>query len=261
MTVSAAQRRHLDSSRLNPISDEELGLVAATMGEPRLVVAEMLGRSTQMVGVMRRMVKNGDSRKGTNRFGTKPWSEDEDEAIRALGEQRVSGTSLLEMFPGRTLAAITFRRSKLGRPVRLGVGGRAVIAKTCTACGLLLAGEWFHKNMGSCRRCAVDHARIYTDAEKRDARALARRRAYQAVTLPLATKWGEEYTEDDMRILSDPHLSDVEKALRLRRTFVATSTARRKRGLPSSATRLDNLDLGEWAIQIRADQDRIEASR
>lgn len=253
MASSAAHQRSLSRPKKAVITDDELGMVADTLHEPRAVVAEMLGRSAQMVGVMRRIVRNGDDRQFPG-----AWSEDDDDKIRSIGEQRrFPYAKLIEMFPGRTISAINYRRQYLGsRSARLGIGLRTVLAKTCPKCGLLRSGEWFGVNKGvcaaHCRTCSSDSARHYADTEMRDSRAAAYRASAQAITAANATRSGQEYTDSDIRVLEDRTLTDFQKALALKRSYAAASTARRSMGFLSSAARLSELQTGTWFVNVPA---------
>jgi hypothetical protein len=245
--VRALAARYESRKRHPRITDAELGVVADTMGESLAVVADMLGRSRKSVNNMRAMVRRGDPRKG-KRY----WTEDEIERMRDLPE-RVSQSELLELFPGRSLSSIKAKRSEVSTtPYQIQRGGRTLVARTCTACGLLRPAEWFGKTSrgapsARCRECGVVLNRERPDKNEWRVRM-------QDASMQHASRGGEDLTDRDHRVLSDPELSDFAKAIKLNRTYVAVTTARRKFGYTSARPNLAELNVGEWLV-LRGDTD------
>jgi len=250
MPQSAAQKRALTITPQNIITDKELEMVAATMGEPRQAVAKKLGRSVPMVTVMRRMVRNGDKRNFSGR-----WTKDEDDRIREFGDRRVPDAEYEAAFPDRSANAVRYRRSLLGaRRHQVGIGKRTVVAKTCPKCGLLKAGEWFSvssdgRTASYCRPCGVEKAKQGASAAGLHARVIERGRRLQDITAEVATRSGYEYTSADLAVLEDRSITDFQKALALGRSLKATTSARQNRGFRSSVTLLSEVDAGQWLIE------------
>jgi hypothetical protein len=176
--------------------------------------------------------------------------------------------------------AVYHKRHKLGLVATaskypLAIAGRTLVAKTCNRCGLLLDATWFAKARGNgrgnstCLACFNQFYRRYDPAQRKQryadegSNAAVRLRVMQAITLPTATRHREEWTDHDMRILENPDLTRLEKAIKVRRTYFAVSTKLGKLQLPSKAGKGDPL-LAQWIIDNPnhpadpgSDQDRI----
>lgn len=187
------------------------------------------------------------------------WSAAENEILRRFGGSATS-TQLEKRLPGRTSKAIIHQRRKLGvkSPAHgcafspTAVGGRQLVAKTCTKCGLLLDGKLFrlvdrHRRDSWCRFC-----RSATEAKRNVGRTFTQdkkwARAAQVVTLENATRHGEPYTEDDFKVMADPTLTQVEKALALGRTYGTVSRMCSKNGYPSRGYTLGSASSSAWFI-------------
>lgn len=252
---------------LRRYTDEELGHVLNTLDRPAREVAEALGRPGYAIDKMRRLVRSGWARE------REPWTDDEIEVIQNPG---LTVRQMAERLPGRTEGAITTRRHVL--QVNAGnflgsdlnpaeVRGRTLLAKTCLRCGLLLPADWFgsaHRRGSGrkvwrpyCRKCASASA---TDSKKARGDGGASSRAYeakaQAITIPLAEKRGSEYTEEDHKVLSDPSLTRLAKALILKRTYRAASSQCSLHGYKSNF-RLGSPEKDRWIID-NPNADRIE---
>jgi hypothetical protein len=215
-------------------TDEELGYVTDTMDRPRTEVAEHLGRSIAAVTHTRRHIRTG--RVTTNQF----WTAEEEKVLRD-GQGRFTAQQLADQLPGRSVKKVQNHLSVLG--IHLGytqkrnpffVANRPLIAKTCVHCGLLLPAKWFtfspkSKKWASwCRKCQQSLMPDYkaNRAPEKTARERSRQKAYarraQNLTLLTADRTGQEYTEADHAVLSDPSMSLLGKALSLHRTYNAT---------------------------------------
>lgn len=139
--------------------------------------------------------------------------------------------------------------------MKIGVGPRTVLAKTCTGCGLFLNGEWFYPVRrgglvylnGKCKRCiyAGMHA---TRAERRSRKGEHEDRERQRISLRSATRTTYEYTDREMQVLAREDLTTLEKALELGRTYFAVRTALRKFGLSHRQHRNDYPTDHQWRI-------------
>lgn len=113
------------------------------------------------------------------------------------------------------------------------VGARLLLGKTCPACGVLRGGADFHRNGSKthpvCRFCRSE-TRKPDDRTEREERV---RKLAPVVGVVYRSLHGEEYTEKDMTVLSDPTLSLTEKAARLGRTYAATCMAAQQYGFSS----------------------------
>lgn len=245
-TTAAATRLASRGSKRRPATDEDFGVIQDTLDWPAAKVAEVLGCSTKYVYDLRARARRGEASK------INLWTRAEDELLTDLTRDRASWSELMGSLPGRSRSSIKYRRQELNlRPVRVGIGTRTLIAKTCPDCGRFRSSEWFTLHRGRrgsfCRECNVLRARRYP----RNGAAESKRQyeaAAQELTLPHASKAGDEWTEADCAVLADHSLTDIEKALRLRRSFFAVQKKRVALGFQSSATRLSDLDLGEWSI-------------
>lgn len=249
-------------------TDREYGFIADHSDWTNRQLAEALDRTPNGVGMKRRALATGWSPVDTR----ESWSDDEDAFIRAT--PHLTAAQVAEAL-GRTTSAINHRRAdirvrasvKASSRANLGgfhgfkhswgpntnphrVGARPLVARTCPKCGLLLSAKWYllqgkSKKRGGdhwsalCRKCKSENApRRY--AESTEANRKAARKSFdaqQARTLPLAEKAGQPYTLADHAVLSDPDLTNFEKAITLKRTYSAVVGAvqvnryRSRRGL------------------------------
>lgn len=227
-----------------------------------------MGRTIISVGHLRRIVRYGDARILIR------WSDNEDRVIRECAGTKTA-EAIAELLPGRTPKSVRGRIHYLG--IKLGyfyaardphiVGDRPLLAKTCSKCGLLLPSEWFLKTTSPsrrrsgkeywrdhCRKCSHRGNAPRVRQESPQAREWTRKA--QAITLPLAVNNGKEYTEADYVILADENLSNLAKALILKRSYKAASGKvseagyKSRRGLGSAAR-------DQWLID-NPNADRID---
>lgn len=217
--------------KLDPWSDEELGFLQDHHDWTAYQVAEVLGRSPMAVSHMRQKISSGWERE------REPWTEDEDALV--LATPHLTNAQVAHRLPGRTASAVGHRREVLRavKGVRFDefvkipnhVGARPLVAKSCSKCGLLLAAVWFAFHRGewhsACKRCEGSGRapRPRTSRQVEQTRTSFERR--QAMTLEHATNRGQPWTESDHRVLADPDLTLVEKALSLGRTYSGTVNA------------------------------------
>ncbi len=235
-------------------------------------VATALGRTAPAVKTMRVKLRRGYSGPAIT-----AWSHEED---RVVLDTSLSAIQMEQRLPGRSLGAIRTRRAVIGAPHSFGnrdphaPGPRPLIARTCKDCGLLLPAEWFrlarsrHANIrrAECRKCAsiasVEYEAALSDerAAGRRERAVSYRATYalkaQALTAPLAAMSGQEYTESDHAVLSDPTRTALDKALSLRRTYVAVVHMMSVNGY-KSVTGIPDPALEQWLID-NPNADRID---
>lgn len=233
-------------------------------------VTDLLDRSYHAVKTRRTTLNNGGT---TNPF----WTVEEDVFIR--NTLHLSNAAVAREL-GRTRRAVAHRRMTLGLRSANGcgpntvdsphaIGQRALLARTCWKCGLLLDGSWFYpvrnRKTGNstwsarCVRCLGQPTPGQTRRQPRprphgEARY---RQAMAAITQPRATRTGEPYGERDHQVLADPNLSKLEKALKLGRTFAAVDRALATFHYRSLRGRGDPAHV-QWIIRLRDDLD-VEA--
>jgi hypothetical protein len=212
------------------------------MDRPRREVADHLSRPVHAVGDMRAAINSGWTRT------LDVWTPEEDAIILAYPNFR--NEELSARLPGRTATAVSNRRVKIQEQKRslhtynpYAVAGRPLLAKTCTKCGRILPGKWFGFGVSHgikcysshCRECSNKRISKWGKEAKRhqDGRARAYQEKAQAITLPLAEMKGQPWTEADHRVLADPSLTLLAKALITRRTYAGTSGAAQKAGYKS----------------------------
>jgi hypothetical protein len=253
-------------------ADEEYGFILDNWDKPMAYLSNELGRSIQSVVKMRRKIRDGYKGKVLL-----PWTAEEDAIL--FEKKHFTAKDLTALLPGRHLSAIHARRAKIGASVGNGgpakdpfmPGHRTLIAKTCRDCGLLLPASWYWSRGGPykisyCKKCSHSRNMGYRESEPDDTKKERRRRAVirvaayakkaQDITLPFAEKRGQEYTEADHKVLSDPSLSNLAKALRLKRTYIAICTAVPSHGYKSSIAMGDPLK-DQWVIE-NPNVDRID---
>lgn len=223
-------------------SDEELGFIAEHQGWPAWRIAEQIGRSKESVCKKRRELRKGWVAQ-RERF-----SESEDEFI--LSTPHLTARQVATHL-GRHTASVEGRRHHLAKTHGVSfdtystkspfhIGARPLIAKTCTKCGLLLPSDWFSWNAQQngtggwrtqCRKCvAAASADLFarTPERRRDEskHATGSRRSkaiLKAMTAPTADRGRMPWLDADHEILRDPDLTLLEKAIKLRRTYNATT--------------------------------------
>lgn len=246
-------------------TDDELGYVEDTMDRPQREVAAHLNRPIHSVADMRGAIRGGWTRK------LEVWTEEEDAVI--LANPNFRNEELSARLPGRTPTAVSRRRIKIQENKRdlhsynpFAVGGRPLLAKTCRKCGRILPGMWFGFGVSHGIKCYSSHCRECSnkqtsEREKKKKRHLDKRaRAYvekaQAITIPLAEMKGQPWTEADHKILADPSLTLLAKALITRRTYSGAATTAHKSGYKSRQP-IGDPERDQWIID-NPNVDRIE---
>lgn len=211
-------------------TDEEYGIVADS-DRPIAELAEILGRSHVAVAKVRNKIRKG----WTPAYQSMPsWTEEEDAFLVSHPKMTYKEVAV-EL--GRTPSAVQNRRRILGeRGLDVTFGGnwspfmpgpRTLLSKTCPECGLLLPAKWFQyfrngANLKTCKRCHVASKpkpkREPRDTKRYNARWFAK---VQAITAPNATNSRNPWTEADEKVAADPSLTNLEKALKLKRTYAS----------------------------------------
>jgi hypothetical protein len=177
---------------------------------------------------------------------------------------QMTARQMVEHLPGRSYAAIKKRRQEMGAATKknsftvspFSVHGRPLLAKTCTKCGRLLPAKWFRfesrtggRWSSACRECASSENRLWresTDDPTRASRSGNRER--QRLSLPTATRRGDEWTSEEMTILADPTLTTLQKAIRTHRTYYGTACALAAFGFASAIEALGSTEEDKWHI-------------
>lgn len=242
-------------------TEDEIAL-AADERISGLDLIELTGRSAESVYAMRHRLRSGKY-KGA---AAPSWTPEEDTFI--LNTSHLSGEQVARQL-GRTERAVSHRRVRLGVAGDVGhwaknnpnfVGTRRLLARTCATCDMLLDASWFGRSRPGRRRppawhanCAPCHYRKYAGrysiprTDERAAAARERRARLQELSLPSADRHGEPYVEADMRVLADPELTLLEKAVTLQRTYHAVALQVSKHGFDSKVGRGDPTK-GQWRI-------------
>ena len=224
-------------------TDAEYGRVQETMERPAEVVAVELGKSRAAIYAARKRIRSGWTRKKAVL-----WTPEEDAVIRS--GQYLTAAELAKRLPGRSKYSVDHRRVAIGAPCipasqknPFNPGKRALIARTCRKCGLLLPARWFgiYKSTpkSDCRKCdareAVAYSKLRYEKKPRPKQTHERKyaRMAQALSLETATRWRQEYTEADHRVLADPSLTNLAKALLLKRSYSAAATQVTRNGYSS----------------------------
>lgn len=82
-------------------------------------------------------------------------------------------------------------------------------------------------------------------------------KAAQAATVELATRSGLPYIDKDFKVLADPQLTQIDKALTLGRTYAAISNMCGKNGYSSLGHSLGSATSSAWSID-NPNADRID---
>lgn len=231
---------------------------------PAAELAAAFGVSTSTIRNIRRGMSSGH-RDFDNGSGGSYWTANEDALIRDLGPN-LTAKQMERHLPGRTWQAISDRRRKLGVSARFNadprrIGSRPLIAKSCYECGLLLQADWFafypSRRTWSqrCKKCDSaytqrqpgNRAYIARSSGDRDNAAKKWLREAQSYTMERATRNGQEYTDADMEVLSNPDLTTIDKALALGRTYFAIRSACDARGMKSHVG-LGDPQSDQWII-------------
>ena len=240
-----------------PLSDELYGAVADTMSLPRPEAAAMLGVSVATIAGARKRLNAGRPV-----IAPLAWTADEDDAIQS--SPFLTAAQLAENLPGRSPSGIKRRRQAIGalegvstsrhRANPFAPAGRFLIAKTCTACGVLRPGGTYRwqctrKTWSSrCVYCLAGDQGADRQAHDRTARRRDRHAELQAASLPGASRNGQEYTGEDMKTLADSTLTTFQKAIRLQRTHHGVHNAIQKYGFASVAPALGDPERDVWII-------------
>lgn len=225
-----------------PWTDEEDGMILDNIDRPAGIIAAELGRTVRAIYQRRNALKSG--RLDRTSLSAPKWTAAEDRFMLANPHMALID---IANHLGRSVEATKSRRSKVRKTANPGmgrnfdpfrVGGRPLLARTCGACGLLLHAKWFAAKNGSrlykCSRCQPKYSKVSSNLTGIQRFAAEK---MQALSLPLATKHGQPWTESEFDILRNPDLTIFEKALACRRTYWATSGAchvnefKSKRGL------------------------------
>lgn len=238
-------------------TDADIGYLLDTLDRSSADVARDLGRTQLAVRLMRRQIRDGYSRQRPA-----AWSEDDDAFLR--GVPHFSSVQIARHL-GRSVYAVRNRRQRIGAKGRQWtecspgfVGGRTLLAKTCTVCGLLLNASWFHAGgrggwNSRCVACvpkedastqAARNARTYQKRLEQSRRGSARA---QELSLSTAHRSGQPWLEADHKVLADPDLTVLEKAITLERSFYATKQVLSRNEYRSKVGRGDPV-VGQWVI-------------
>jgi hypothetical protein len=241
-----------------PWTDEDLEVLRTNCHVPAAEIADRLGRTIQAIYSAR--YEYGWAYTGPRPSGDLYTPEDM-ALIRATAH--LDPAEVGRML-GRRASAIRTMRSKMpgvtfGKQVSPHfVGRRALVAKTCEECGLLLDATWFRKTAGKdapwdlrCLKCTYRRKNGMRYARQKKTGTTVQDKSFtkrlQAKSLETAIRRGQPWLESDVLVLSDPDLTHFEKAIRLNRTYYATMQEVQQRGL-SSKTGLGDAVKGEWVI-------------
>lgn len=230
------------------------------MDQPLAAVAAKIGRSYKSVSWMRTKMRQG---KAPTR---QAWSDEENEIIHTWAGHATDEAIAAKLI-GRTPRAVEHqRRVVLG--VRVGngdrhinphkIGGRPLVAKTCIGCGKLMSGDsfgWVHTTRSwqtYCKWCRSSdsseyHQRNYHPLSNAARRTSKYQESLQDLTLQSAGRGWNPYLDADERILADPDLTVLEKALALGRTYHATMSALSRRDIKSHRS-LGDQERDRWHI-------------
>lgn len=125
--------------------------------------------------------------------------------------------------------------------------GTVLLAKTCPKCGDLLDAECFRRYAGhwmtNCKVCDDQRHRKRVDHHRSEFNARC-----QAATLP-APNHRAPWSYDDHQVLANPHLTVLEKAVQLGRTFYGTNLACSRWKYPSRVEAKADNEGGRWMIK------------
>lgn len=242
-----APTRRLTDQEMAALSDFSMSAVEA---------ADMVGISAGAAQEVRRELRAGT-------FRTSDWLDFEiDFIVENMGRMHTSAIATFlvrdfikvksEIHRLRNNGVVPKRSLKSLNPST--VATRTLIAKTCKECGLLLGGEWFRLRRDGyspeCRRCC---GRISASSrERRKDAARANESAYtaklQAFTLDRAENHRKEWTDADITVLADVSKTVLEKAVELKRTYLATQSALCNHGFTSKKPDFAAMEKAAWRI-------------
>lgn len=152
------------------------------------------------------------------------------------------------MLPGRSVEAITGRRTRLCRNLGIShtrnaspykIGHRTLVAKTCPGCGHLLSSKWFTRRSNGqssreCTRCltAKGYAPTRRSLEREVAAQRNRTLTEGSVNASASRSWFP-WLQKDLDVIADPLLTLEDKALLVGRTYGATKLKCRELGFSS----------------------------
>ena len=251
-------------------SDDELGFLQDHWNWPSADVAEALGRTRRQVNYQRSRITRGVASIVPQR-----WTADDLSFLRDNPHltSRQAAAAL-----GRTYESVRAQRAIMSRHegIRFGStnkspyrpGRRTIVAMTCRGCGLILDGSWFQRSaqgVTTRTRCIRCYPRTPISPEGAARRAESKRggtsewvKRLQVISAERAERAGQEYTSDDLRVLSDPDITVIEKALRLGRTYHAVVSACHQRGYTSKKGRGDPTNW-QWSIYAPMAKELLEA--
>lgn len=217
----------------NPWTDEEIGILSDNIDRTAAELHELIPtHSISSIYSKRQAIKHGW------RPAYAPWTANEDQILR--DGRMATALQLAENLPGRTIAAIRKRRDNLQLPLMAHpsevdpthIAQRPLIAKTCPKCGNLRPSGLFSYSSkqrrwtAECKHCVNN--RTSANRSRRPEYHAERSRRYveqcQAITLPRATRSGQELTDKDHQVLADPSLTGLAKAILLNRTYHSVTT-------------------------------------
>lgn len=207
----------------------------------------------------------------TSATQTEPWTDDEVEIIR---QTKNLTAHEVKQYVDRSWSSIRSMRKQLSADEGICfektpnandpfcVGSRRLLAKTCLGCGLLLEASWFldmktnsSRWSSRCTRCLVGADSARKNSQKfrvNHAEKVAEWRQdwyvkVQRLTRARATRHGFPWLEADHETLRDSSLTLFEKAIKLGRTYSATSLAVSSNGYTSRVGKGDPV-AGAWHI-------------
>ena len=237
-------------------SEEEVEYVEANPDLTAREIGEDLGRGEAAVLQIRKKLREGT-------YQGPMWTEEEIALVRST--PHLTHHEVAKRL-GKRPSTVRGLRQRLGRRegIRFDiydsknphhVGSRRLLAKTCPKCGLLLEANWYvNRKTGSrtwfssCTRCTPrSDVESKVPTEVRKSQNQASQQKLQNLSLPHAINTGEPYTEADHKVLADPDLTVIEKALKIGRTYFATNTACGSNGYASKVGLGDPMK-GVWVI-------------
>lgn len=194
---------------------------------------------------------------------SQPWTDDEIEVLRRT--VHLTARDVAKQL-GRTYSSVRAMRHRLSKDEGITylqgaaynpnyVGSRRLLAKTCLGCGLLLPADWYTRRGSAgglkrgwtdrCTRCFGRSTKPrLSEAGKGPSRS---RKKLQQITRDRAVRHGEPWLDSDHQVLRDSRLTIFEKAIKLGRTYEATTAACSSNGYTSRVGKGDPMQ-GAWHI-------------
>lgn len=236
-------------------TDEEVGFLEANPNMTAYEAGRELGRSEPSVWEMRRKMRDG-------KVVLASWTEEELDFVRTtphLTHHQVA--KHLDKKPSTVRGARQrlsrvegIRFDEYGDKSPYHVGARRLLAKTCTKCGLLLEANWFTERkkgrrqwFSACTRCLPRGGESRTPRDVRRARNQKTQQKLQSLSLQHAVNHQQPYTEADHKVLANPDMTVLEKAIAIGRTYFATNNATTTNGYTSKVGLGDPMN-GRWVI-------------